>query len=240
MHLEAIALARSPHGAGEISQAIGRKHGGAFKRRNEKSARQVSLVVLDAMEFRANRVGIGAECLRQRIGNSHEFREYLGAFPRKSRHPQRVKKLGAQARPGIPGNGDVIDFRELQSGNVEAITDGRRRKTSGVLDAVEAFLLHGGNKLSVADHGSRSIPVIRINAQNIHLAYCFVSGVFMQMLHGVRAVDQLPMTYSQDLSKRGNSGGSSVFAPGVHRKFSFVASWETMFLPRDAVKERHT
>ncbi len=65
VHVEPVAGARSPHGAGKISQAIGGKHGSVLEGRNEKSARQVSLVVLDAMEFRPNRLGIGAEGLRQ-------------------------------------------------------------------------------------------------------------------------------------------------------------------------------
>ena len=138
--------------------------------------------MLDAMEFRSNRSGIGTERLRQRIGNAHEFREYLGAFPGEAWHQQGIKQLRAQARPGITGNGDVIDFGKFQSGNFEAITDCRRRKTSSVLDAVEAFLFHGGDKLSIAHDRSRGIPMVRIDAQNIHLAYCFLSGVFMQML----------------------------------------------------------
>ncbi len=78
----------------------------------------------------------------------------------------------------------MIDFRKLQSGNVETIADGRRRKASGVLDAVEAFLLHGGDELSVAHDGSRGIAMVRVDAQNIHFAYCFVSGGFMQILRG--------------------------------------------------------
>ena len=39
-----------------------------------------------------------------------------GAFAREPRHAQRVKKLGAQPRPGIARHGDVIDIRERDAG----------------------------------------------------------------------------------------------------------------------------
>ena len=53
VHLHAIALAGSPHGAGEIAQAVGGKQRGLLKRRDKKRAAQMRLVVFDAMELGA-------------------------------------------------------------------------------------------------------------------------------------------------------------------------------------------
>ena len=68
-----LPLAGSPHGAGEIAQAVGGEQRGLFERRNEKRAGQMRLVMLDAMKFGANLFGRDVERLRQRFGNAHEL-----------------------------------------------------------------------------------------------------------------------------------------------------------------------
>src|SRR5271155_3193412 len=57
--------ARRPHGAREIAKAIRRKNGGALKRRNKISAREMRRMVLDSMEARANFPGRHCERRRQ-------------------------------------------------------------------------------------------------------------------------------------------------------------------------------
>src|ERR1700685_2929192 len=50
VNLHAIARTSAPHGAREIPQAVRRQQGRALEWRNEESARQMRLMVFDAME----------------------------------------------------------------------------------------------------------------------------------------------------------------------------------------------
>jgi len=51
---------------------------------------------------------------------------------------------------------------------LQAIADGRRRKTSRVFDAVETLFLDGGNQAAIADDCGGSVPVIGVDAKNVH------------------------------------------------------------------------
>src|SRR5256884_538322 len=62
----AAARAGAPHGAGEIAESVGGKQRGAFERRNEKAAREMRQVVLDAVELGNKLLGIGLKGCRQR------------------------------------------------------------------------------------------------------------------------------------------------------------------------------
>ena len=52
--VHSIALAGAPHGAGEIAEPVRGQQRGLVERRNEKRARQVRLVVLDAVILGSN------------------------------------------------------------------------------------------------------------------------------------------------------------------------------------------
>src|SRR5712675_478551 len=52
--VHAIRASRAPHRAGKIAQSIRGEESSVFEGRNEKRARQMRLVMLDAMEFRSN------------------------------------------------------------------------------------------------------------------------------------------------------------------------------------------
>ena len=110
--IHAIALARSPHRAGEIAQPVGREQRGLFEGRNKKRARQMSLVVFDAMEFRANLFRSDVKRLRERFGNSHESSQHFCSLAGKARHLQGVQKFRSQARPGVARDRDVVDFAQ--------------------------------------------------------------------------------------------------------------------------------
>ena len=57
--VHAVAPPGSPHGAGEIAEAIRGEQRGLIERRNEKCAGQMRLVMLDAMILGANRCRAG-------------------------------------------------------------------------------------------------------------------------------------------------------------------------------------
>src|SRR5438034_8906886 len=97
INLHAVAHPEAPHGAGKVAKAIGREQERVFEGRNEKRARQMSLVVLDAMKIRANLFGIGIESRSQRFRDTREFRENFEALARERRHAQSIKKFCAHS-----------------------------------------------------------------------------------------------------------------------------------------------
>ncbi len=58
--------------------------------------------------------------------------------------------------------------REPSPASLQAITDGRRRKTRGVFHAIEALFFDRGNQLTVANNRGRSIAVVGIDSKNVH------------------------------------------------------------------------
>src|SRR6266404_3638693 len=126
------------------------------------------LVMLDAMEFRSNLVRRGIKGLRERFGDAHKASQHFGSFAGKARHLQGVHKFRSEARPGIAGNRDMVNLGKRDAGSVQAVADGRGRKSRGVFNAVEAFFLHGGNQAAIRDQCRRRITVIRINSQYMH------------------------------------------------------------------------
>ena len=90
VHLHAVALAGGPHGAGEVTQAVGGEQRRLLERRDKKCAAEMRLMMFDAMKLRAQCLRIGVEGLRQRLRNAHELLQHLGAFPREARHAQRI------------------------------------------------------------------------------------------------------------------------------------------------------
>src|ERR1700678_3697369 len=102
-------MARSPHGAGEIPQAIGRKQRRLVEGGNKERARQMSLMMLDAMELRSNFFRSNLKRLRKRLGDAHKSSHNLSSLARKARQLQSVQEFRSKARPGVARNGDVID-----------------------------------------------------------------------------------------------------------------------------------
>src|SRR5258708_3078596 len=70
VNAQAAAAAGSPHRAREIAEPVGGKQRGAFERRNEKAAREMRLVMLDAMKFCRNLFGIGIKDRSQGLRNA--------------------------------------------------------------------------------------------------------------------------------------------------------------------------
>ena len=83
-----------------------------FKRRAVKTARQVRLVVLDAMKSCADFLRVGIESLRQSYRNALKFHQHFGALARKRRHAQSIENLRCQPRVRVAGHSHVVDFRE--------------------------------------------------------------------------------------------------------------------------------
>ena len=123
----------------------------------------MSLVVLDAMKIRANLFGIGIESRSQRFRDTREFRENFEALARERRHAQSIKKFCAQSGVRVSRHGNVVDVRKCQARFLQAITNRLRRKSCGILHAIEAFLLDRGDQPAVADNRCRSVPMVRID-----------------------------------------------------------------------------
>src|SRR5437588_2682015 len=178
----AVARSRAPHCARKIAQTVGGKERGAFERRNKKATCEMRLVVFDAVKLCAKFFWIRVKSRRQRLGNTREFRENSDAFPRERRHAQRVKKLCTQPRERISRHGNLMDVGECEARFLKAITDRLRGKSRRVLHAVEAFFLDRSDEPAVRDNRRRSVPVVRIDPKNIHLAICQCTsgGKFMR------------------------------------------------------------
>src|SRR5216683_4312251 len=129
INVHAVASTGAPHRAGEITESISREQRGVFERRNEEAARQMRLVMFDAVKFCSKLLGIGIKGRRQRFRNTREFRENFEALPRERRHAQRVKKFCAQPRVWISRYGNVTDVRQSEARFLQAVADRLRGKS---------------------------------------------------------------------------------------------------------------
>src|SRR6267378_1283058 len=109
-------------------------------------------VMLDAMKLCLDLLGIGIKGRSQGLRNTGEFREHFDTFPRERRHAQSVKKFRAQPRVRISRHGHMIDVGECESGFLQAVTNGLRWESRGVLHPVEAFFLNRRYQPSVANN----------------------------------------------------------------------------------------
>src|SRR5690348_15610057 len=105
-----IAHSDAPHGAGKITQAICGKQGGAFEWRAVEAARQMRLMMLDAMKFGVDFFRVRVECLCQRLRNALKLDQHFGTFTRKRWHAQRVKNLRSQPRVRISWYRYMVNF----------------------------------------------------------------------------------------------------------------------------------
>src|SRR5216683_3414980 len=156
VNVHAAAGAGAPHRAREIAESVSGKQRGPFKGRNEKAAREMRMVMLDAMKLCLDLLGIGIKGRGQGLRNTRELREHFDTFPRERGHAQSVKKFRAQPRVRISRHGDMIDVRECEPCFLQAVTNGLRRESRGVLHPVKAFYLYSRYKQTVADNPRRS------------------------------------------------------------------------------------
>ena len=170
--LHARAFAERPHGAGKIAEAVGGKDGGVFEGRDEIGAGEMRGVMFDAMKLRADLFGRSFEGGGEIFVNSGEALHHTRAIERELRHAHRETQLGAQARPGIARDGDVVHFGKLYAGLVQAILNRAHGKAGGVFHAVQALFFDGGEQAAVGDDRGRGVGVIRVDAQNDHHEYC--------------------------------------------------------------------
>src|SRR5208282_918530 len=85
-YLHAASGAASPHGAGEIAQSVRGKQRRPFERRNKKRAREMRLMVFDAMKLRGNTFRRGLECMCQCFGYPCELHQNFRSFASERRH----------------------------------------------------------------------------------------------------------------------------------------------------------
>ena len=85
-------------------------------------------VVLDAMELRANGVRRELERGGKILANAGEALHHAQAIEREPGHAHGEAKLRPQACPGIARNGDVVHFRQLRAGSIEAKSESRERE----------------------------------------------------------------------------------------------------------------
>ncbi len=166
--VHAIALPGSPHRAGKIAETIRGQQCGLVERRHEKRARQVRLMMFDAVEFGSNLVRGNIERPPKRFRNSGKLAQHFYSLSRKTRHPQSVKELSPKASPGIARDRDVVDFRQRNAGSVQAVTDSRRRKSRSILHTVKAFFFNGGDQAAVCNNRRGGIAVVGIDSQDVH------------------------------------------------------------------------
>ena len=104
--------------------------------------------------------------------NSGEALHHTRAIEREFRHAHRKTQFGANARPWIARDGDVIHFGKLYAGLVQAILDRAHRKAGRIFHTVEALLFYGGEQAAVRDNRGRGVGVVRVDAQDDHHEYC--------------------------------------------------------------------
>ena len=168
----ARTFAERPHGTGEIAEAVGGKDGGAFERRDEIGAGEMRSVMFDAVELRADFFCRSFEGCGEVFVNSREAFHHAGAIECELRHAHCETKFGAQARPGIARDGDVVHFGEFYAGLIQAILDRAHGEASGVFHAVEALFFDGGDESAVGDNRGGGVGVVRVDAQDDHHEYC--------------------------------------------------------------------
>ena len=170
--LHARTFAERPHGTGEIAEAVGGKDGAAFKGRDEISAGEMRGVMFDAMESRADFFRRSFEGCGEVFVNSGEAFHHASAIESEFGHAHCETQFGAQARPGIARDGDVIHFGEFHARLIQAILDRAHGEAGRVFHAVEALFFDGGEQASVGDNRGGGVGVVRVDAQYDHHEYC--------------------------------------------------------------------
>jgi len=62
----------------------------------------------------------------------------------------------------------VIHIRQFRASSIEAKLNRASGQSGGVLHAIEALFLHGGDQAAVHDDGRGSVGVIGVDSQDYH------------------------------------------------------------------------
>ena len=170
--LHARAFAQRPHGAGEIAEAVGGKDGGTFERRDKIGAGEMCGVMFDAMKLRLDFFRRSFEGCGEIFVNSGESFHHARAIEGEFGHAHRETQFGAEARPGIARDGDVVHFGKFYARLIQAILDRAHGQAGRVFHAVQALFFDGGEQVAVGDNRGGGVGVVRVDAQDDHLEYC--------------------------------------------------------------------
>ncbi len=170
---EAWALPDPPHGRDHVAEAVHREHCGALEGRGEERAGDVSAMVLhevhpgpDPPTWDREAVGQGGlrpEDLPQVGGPG---RGHAASGPARDRERDAAPEVGG----GVAGEGDVVELLGHQPRLLQAVPDGVKGKGGVVLDSGESLLLGRRDELPVRDEGRRGVPVVGVDAEDVHAA----------------------------------------------------------------------
>src|SRR5436309_3650263 len=127
-------------------------------------------VVLDAVHIRTNAGRVQIAGFGQLVEDPGETSHRPGTAQREARQANGIERLCAQPRPGISRNGDMVDRGTRNACLLKSVTVRVGRKAGGVLDAIETLLLGRGHELTVADDCGRSVPMVSIDAEDVHVS----------------------------------------------------------------------
>ena len=68
----------------------------------------------------------------------------------------------------VAGDTDVVKVGERDTSRLQTVSDGLRRKTGGVFEAIETLFFNSGDQSTIFSDGRRSISVISIYTEYIH------------------------------------------------------------------------
>jgi hypothetical protein len=170
--LELAVAPHAPHRRHEVAEPVDRQAGRLLERRDEERARDVRLVMLDAVELCPH----GARLHTQRLGELAFDPPHLGDVREtvlddlRERRPllDREQDLLVQVGLGIARHRDVIDVARADAAALQHRADRERRKPGAVLAPVETLLFDRRDEQSVFDEHGGSVAVKRVDTQNVH------------------------------------------------------------------------
>ena len=168
-HLEPVAAADAHERGREVAEAVQRQHGRLVERRHEERRRRVRLVMLDAVEARAKRVGRDAERRRQVLlhaAHAAHAPQPVGDVTGIAQATRGLHDLRAQVRARIAPERDVVDVARREAGVLETPRGGERREPRDVLQPAEALLLGGCDEHAVDDERRGGVAVIRVEPED--------------------------------------------------------------------------
>src|SRR5204863_10137064 len=84
---------------------------------------------------------------------------------------QSEQGFATEIRAGIEADGDVIEVGDLDPAGGQAVAYGGSREARPMFDAIETFLLDGGNEFAIHHQRSRGVTVIRVQAEDEHRSW---------------------------------------------------------------------
>src|SRR5258705_2927054 len=170
---ETRAAAYSRGRTDEVAEAVDRAQGRVVEGTCIEAARQVGRMVLDIVHAGGdmgfvNRQGLGARSreVMHRDGICRPVADERDARTM----AQGKDALSPEVGLWVARYGEGIDVAGVRTRHREARPDGVARKPGVMLDAPETFLFHGGDELAVPQERRRNVTVIRVDAEDEHLA----------------------------------------------------------------------